>query len=113
MSGSFPQETIARTLENDSLSAMAKAQGRPRQVFDLALIEGLGKLGMSQVEMAALLKTTNATISRRMAAANSEFCKAYQTGFSSLQKSLRRAQISGWRLEISHNTPQGWRPALS
>jgi hypothetical protein len=72
---------------------MAKA-GRPRKKFDLKQIEAFGRLGLTGIEMASLLGTTNVTISHRMTDEKSEFFKAYQLGFSDLKKSIRRKQIA-------------------
>jgi hypothetical protein len=68
--------------------------GRPRKPIDLKLVETFGSLGLTGEEMAALLKVDGATISHRMNAQDSEFLKAYKTGFSTLKKSLRRKQIA-------------------
>jgi hypothetical protein len=73
---------------------MPKPKGRPRKEFDLRQIKTFGSLGLTGEEMAALLKVDGATISHRMHAPDSEFLKAYQTGFSDLKKSLRRKQIA-------------------
>jgi hypothetical protein len=72
---------------------MSKARGRPRKEFDLKQVEAFGKLGLTGVEMASLLGTTNVTISHRMTE-GTEFFKAYQLGFSDLKKSIRRKQIA-------------------
>jgi hypothetical protein len=67
--------------------------GRPRIEFDLSQVEGLGQIGATAAEMAAILPASQSTIEHRMADQESDFSKAYKKGFGTLKMSLRRKQI--------------------
>ena len=67
--------------------------GRPPIEFDLAAVEGLGRIGATAVEMAHILPASQSTIEHRMADRESDFSKAYQRGRSLLNGSVRRKQI--------------------
>jgi len=70
-----------------------KRAGRPRIEFDLAAVEGLGRIGATAVEMAHILPASQSTIEHRLADRESRFSKAYQRGRCLLKGSLRRKQI--------------------
>lgn len=77
-----PDETEAR-----------RRAGRPSIQFDLAVVEGLGRLGATAHEMAHVLPASLSTIEHRMAKETSDFYRAYQRGRALLNASLRRKQI--------------------
>jgi len=84
------------------LAKKAKGKpGRPRIEFDLAAVEGLGRIGATAVEMAAVLPASQSTIEHRLADKECDFSKAYQKGFSLLKTSLRRKQV---QVAMSGNT---------
>ena len=70
-----------------------RGPGRPPIEFDLSTVEGLGQIGATAAEMAAILPGSQSTIEHRLADRDSDFSKAYQKGFSQLRTSLRRKQI--------------------
>jgi hypothetical protein len=68
--------------------------GRPPIEFDLKLVEAMGKIGATAEEMAYVLPASLRTIRDRMADHESDFCMAYQQGYSQLRMSLRRKQVA-------------------
>ena len=70
-----------------------KKPGRPRIEFDLAAVEGLGRIGATVNDMVHVLPASKRTIAERMADPESDFRIAYEKGRSLLNSSLRRKQI--------------------
>lgn len=70
-----------------------KPNGRPPIELDPKEFYGLGKIGATFDEMAAVFGCSVDTVRRRMRDENDEFCKAYQAGLSEMKRSLRRKQI--------------------
>lgn len=70
-----------------------RGPGRPPIEFDLSVVEGLGRIGATAVEMAAILPGSQSTIEHRLADRDTDFSNAYQKGFGLLKTSLRRKQI--------------------
>jgi hypothetical protein len=68
--------------------------GRPSIEFDLAIVEGLGRIGATAFEMAQVLPASRSTIEHRMADETTPFCKSYQKGRALLNASLRRKQVA-------------------
>ena len=66
--------------------------GRPRIEFDLAIVEGLGRIGATIEEMAAVLPASKRTVADRMADGG-DFRIAYERGRAQLKTGLRRKQI--------------------
>lgn len=67
--------------------------GRPKLTFDLKIVEGLGGIGCTYDEMAAVLDCSVDTVRRNMQE-EGEFCEAYKKGKASFLMSLRRKQKS-------------------
>lgn len=86
------KSTSKRPAKKSSASGKPK-RGRPRIEFDLDMVEGLGRIGATAVEMAAVLPASQSTIEHRMADKESPFSKAYEKGRGLLKTSLRRKQI--------------------
>jgi len=82
----------ARTGKQAAGTGKGKA-GRPRIEFDLAQVEGLGQIGATAAEMAAILPASQSTIEHRMADREGDFYSAYEKGNGVLKMSLRRTQI--------------------
>jgi hypothetical protein len=73
--------------------AKPRKTGRPQIQFDLTVVEGLGRIGATAVEMAHILPASQSTIEHRMADRESDFSKSYNKGRAMLNASLRRKQI--------------------
>ncbi len=71
----------------------AKKNGRPRKVFDYERVQGLGAIGCTHQEMAAVFKCAASTIDKAMES-DQKFSGAYKDGYSNLKMSLRRKQIA-------------------
>ena len=69
-------------------------------VFDLRLVEDLGKIQSTHSELAAVLNVSIETVKRRLKE-DSEFCAAYEKGLEHGKSSLRRIQ---WKNALSGNT---------
>ena len=76
------------------------AGGRPRLVFDLRLVEDLGKIQSTHSELAAVLGCHLDTVKDRLKN-DPEFCAAYQKGLENGKSSLRRIQ---WKNALGGNT---------
>jgi hypothetical protein len=74
--------------------------GRPRIVFDLGLVEDLGKIQSTHSELAAVLGVSIETVKRRLKG-DAEFCAAYEKGLEHGKSSLRRIQ---WKAALAGNT---------
>ena len=74
--------------------------GRPRIVFDLGLVEDLGKIQSTHSELAAVLGVSIETVKRRLKD-DPEFCAAYEKGLENGKSSLRRIQ---WKSALGGNT---------
>lgn len=70
-----------------------RGAGRPPIEFDLAIVEGLGRIGATLEEMAAVLPASRRTVADRMADASGDFRTAYEKGRAQLKTGLRRKQI--------------------
>ena len=76
------------------------AGGRPRLVFDLRLVEDLGKIQSTHSELAAVLGCHLDTVKDRLKN-DPEFSTAYQKGLEHGKSSLRRIQ---WKSALGGNT---------
>ena len=76
------------------------AGGRPRVVFDLRPVEGLGKIQSTHRELAAVLGVSVDTVERRLQD-DPEFRGAYERGLENGKSSLRRIQ---WKAALGGNT---------
>jgi hypothetical protein len=83
---------------------MAHPGGGPRIQFDLALVEGLGRIYATAWEMAAFFGCSERTIERQMDNNEGEFWRAYNRG-SSTQNLRWRAKF----LEVAMRGNCQWR----
>jgi hypothetical protein len=65
--------------------------GRPKKDVDLAMVEALGKLHVTQAELSSVLKISVATVERRLAE-KGDFYEAFEKGKAEGKISLRRKQ---------------------
>ncbi len=75
------------------MSMKKRGPGRPPIEFDLAIVEGLGRIGATLEEMAAVLPASKRTVADRMADGGGDFRIAYEKGRAQLKTGLRRKQI--------------------
>lgn len=65
-----------------------------RILFDLGVVKGLGQIGATAREMAAVLGCSKRCLTERMSDPDDPFCVAYEMGRQELAGSLRRKQIA-------------------
>lgn len=97
-SGLRPHQPPQKAKRNKKLNAyllLGEERYKPRKSrenIDLDQIKAMGAIGCTNIEMAALLRTSVEYV-QEMIAENPEFCQALEEGRANMRKSLRRAQL--------------------
>lgn len=81
-----------RTLKTDSKRVVAKKSskaGKPYKPLPVEMAEGFGQLGLTQADIAGILKISVKTVNREFVKPDSEFAAEYRKGKAKTSQSLR------------------------